>query len=579
MRDFEEDDDQGTGFDRREFGKILVTGVGALSLATVAGAQESQPPAGAAATEKFEEEFDVIIVGAGLSGLIAARELKRSQQFDKMMILEANDHIGGRMIGEEVTVDGHTGYVDLGGQWVGPTQTAMLALLGQLKIEKFISYEKGQSIQSWDPHKSGEETKKTVFDGNVSELYMGECAPPHEFPTDPDGHTLPSCEPLRYPPCSKNADERRIWLKQLLERISVTVPCDEPWNTAHADVLDNKTFQQFLTENYAKDYTQWVPTGAAHIGGSGGFEPDEVSLLHMAWTQHVGPQSETPELWLMKGGAGQIPGILAEQLKAAGGRTKVSIGTTYAATRIAMTDSKDKVAIRVRNPGGETWTYGAKAVIVAIPPPLRQKIDFPDLSKNYVGFMYGSPMGSMSKVHAVYDHAFWRDQCLSGSAAGNLETCEFIADSSSEDGKPGILTSFIAADRNVGLRHATKEQVQELVLRDYAHFFGELALKPKKFFYRNWNNQQWTTGAFTSYTYPGVWTRYGEEGWRKPAGLIFWAGTETSERWPGYFDGAIRAGVRAANEVLTKLHHSLPPPLDPPFPAGPICPEGVIKVP
>lgn len=35
-----------------------------------------------------------------------------------------------------------------------------------------------------------------------------------------------------------------------------------------------------------------------------------------------------------------------------------------------------------------------------------------------------------------------------------------------------------------------------------------------------------------------------------PAGRIHFAGTETAQRWCGYFDGAIEAGERAADEVL-----------------------------
>lgn len=574
MSDFEDDeDDLGSGFDRRQFGKILVAGIGGLSLATVAGAQKSKARA---AAKTGMRDFDVIIVGAGLSGLIAARELQKNArltgQFKRVLILEANDRIGGRMVGEEVTVSTDkgpaTGYIDYGGQWVGPTQTAMQQLLDELHLDLFISYEEGRSIQSWNP-KNGKDVENTVFNGDVSDLYMGECKGPDHFPKDKNGNTLATCSAKLYPPCSGNADERRIWLKELLEKISMTVPCDRPWDAPNHEALDSETFQHFLDRNGAKDYTQWVPTVATHIGGSGGFEPDQASLLHMAWTQRVGPQAETPEKWLIKGGAGQIPDKLELALKDQKNGTPIEVRKSSPVTWIA--NDGDGVLVMVKTGSVET-VYSAKAVIVAIPPPLRQKIDFEGLPAPYVGFMYGSPMGSMSKVHAVYDDAFWREDCLSGSATGNLETCEFIADSSSVDGRPGILTSFIAADRNVGLRHATKEQIQDLVLNDYEHFFGKRARTPKKFFYRNWNNQPWTGGAFTSYVPPGVWTRYGKEGWRKPFGLIFWAGTETSERWPGYFDGAIRAGIRAASEVLATWqvsHGSVP---------DPKCPDKVIKV-
>ena len=40
---------------------------------------------------------------------------------------------------------------------------------------------------------------------------------------------------------------------------------------------------------------------------------------------------------------------------------------------------------------------------------------------------------------------------------------------------------------------------------------------------------------------------------RQPVGRIHWAGTETSDYWNGYMDGAVRSGERAAAEVLAEL--------------------------
>jgi monoamine oxidase len=217
-------------------------------------------------------------------------------------------------------------------------------------------------------------------------------------------------------------------------------------------------------------------------------------------------------------------------------------------------------------------TVAARAVIVAIPPPLRAGIVFtPALPPVHSGFIQRSPMGSMSKVHAVYlDGAFWRDECFSGSAAGNLTrdptdkakttgltTCEFIADSSNCAGKPGILTSFIAGARNVALSGKSCKDVKDLVLQDFAYYFGEKALKPDYFVHFDWNKEKWTGGAFTSYLPPGVWTSYGA-GWREPVGNIFWAGTETSDYWPGYYDGAVRAANLAACAISGREEKDCP---------------------
>jgi monoamine oxidase len=51
---------------------------------------------------------------------------------------------------------------------------------------------------------------------------------------------------------------------------------------------------------------------------------------------------------------------------------------------------------------------------------------------------------------------------------------------------------------------------------------------------------------------PGTWTSVGHA-WREPVGNIAWAGTESSARWAGYYEGAIQAGLDAAQTVQSLL--------------------------
>lgn len=536
-------DKKQSGMDRRQFGKILAAGVGGLTLGMGAGAEaRAEKPPTKSATGKplakaANEVVDVIIVGAGLSGLIAARELKKAGM--SVLIMEANDRIGGRMYGQK-TKDGR-GYVDRGGQWVGETQYEMKGLVAELGITPFLSYENGRSIQLYGNDRSW-------FNGDVSHLLEGDCLPPQDS----------ECKKSDIPNCSSHPEEARIW-GGLLD-ISKTVPPDSPWKTPNAQSLDEITFKQWLIDQKAVDYTNWLPTVQARIGGSGGFEPDEVSLLHMAWTQRVGPQSETPEKWLLCGGAGQIPQLLEKELLEAGHRKdglgKVTIKTGWQVSQIEHHGSTNYVDALMVGYGYEVRTQ-ARAVIVAIPPSLRKKINFtPSLLPAYTEFSEKSPMGSMSKVSVVYKDAFWRKQCLSGSSAGNRPTCEFVADSSSPNGNPGILTSFIAAQRNRDLTGVPDEELKKLVLKDFADYFGDQAKDEsliQEFIPYNWNTKLYTGGAFTTHLGTKVWTTCAEQGWRTRVGNIFWAGTETSDRWPGYFDGAVRAGKRSATEVLDQL--------------------------
>jgi L-amino acid dehydrogenase len=582
MKNPEDDNDETTGsrssLDRRNFGKILVAGVGALTLGPLAGAAAGPQCNLDACTDWLDlaprpelytkddhntpftgtYNVHVVVVGAGLSGLVAARELKKANRNITVLVLEAGDRIGGRMYGRKTNevAGGHSGYVDYGGQWVGPTQYHMQDLVTDLGIEHFDSYEEGRSIQSWNGALSG-------FDGDVSHLLLG-CTPPaaSQYPGFP---VRESCRNAHgdLPDCVHNEADGAAW--RALLNVSNTVPPDRPWATP--GLYDQQTFAAWLKAHDAPDntYRRWLSVLQSHIGGSGGFEPDQVSALHMAWTQKVGPQSETPEKWLLLGGAGQIPKRIADDLiadnKVGNPIWRIVLNAPVSEITQDVKDGALNVVVK-----GSRLTINARTVIVAIPPPLRARIKFslkPDLPEAHTGFAKCSRMGSMSKVHAVYDTAFWRDQCLSGSFAGNLRTgadeypkvCEFIADSSPPGGKPGILTSFIAAGRNRELGN-NESVVKPLVLADYVHFFGEQAGEKhlKDWVYWDWNDKHGTCGAFTTNLAPNVWTSYGEVGWRSSVNeRIFWAGTEASDEWPGYFDGAVKAGVTAALAAVERL--------------------------
>jgi len=485
-------------------GQIVVGSAGASILSTQAS------DAGAAEAQISTRQFDVIVVGAGLSGLIAARTLRQSGK--TVAILEANRRTGGRMVSAKTIANG---VVDLGGQWVGPTQTEMVSLLDELGFARFESYYKGKGVFSWNGRKVAADL---AHDFKDSYIFF-------------EGHQLPfSAEDL----AAANKLRDDFWA------LVATVNPEKPWLTPNADVLDHQTALSWAEGRTNSEAARFFITWLSHVGGNGGFEPGAASILHLAWTQAVSPQWELPETWLINGGAGQVAVKLTQELKKNIYLNKPVIAIKQSGNRVFVYPKKGA-------------PFSGKAVIVAIPPPLRAGIEFtPPLSPQIAGLIQRSPMGNIYKCIAVYPKAFWREQGLNGMGEGNLDTLELTADSSPPSGVPGILASFISADRALELGLVSAEARKAAVLADLESYWGSAAKQPIEYFDVDWENQPWTRGAFTSYLVPGAWTSYGKV-WREPVGRIFWAGTEVSTRWPGYFDGAIRAGKDAVEAALKVL--------------------------
>lgn len=256
-------------------------------------------------------------------------------------------------------------------------------------------------------------------------------------------------------------------------------------------------------------------------------------MLHLAWTQAVAPQREEPETWLVEGGMGQVAQKLAADL-----------GPWLALGAPVTAIEETGPGLRVHHSRGETLE--AKVVVVAIPPPHRLAIRFdPPLPASVRGLLQRSPMGAMVKVLAVYPEAFWRQEGLNGLGLGSLPTLELTADSSPPEGRPGLLAGFIAAERAAHWQRHSEATRRAMVLADLAAYWGPRAAKPLELIVQNWSTEPWSAGGFTSFLIPGAWSAYGAAA-HEGHGPVVWAGTEAAQRWPGYFEGAIEAGLAAA---------------------------------
>lgn len=159
------------------------------------------------------------------------------------------------------------------------------------------------------------------------------------------------------------------------------------------------------------------------------------------------------------------------------------------------------------------------------------------------------PMGSLVKVEAVYPTPFWRSAGLSGQAltAPGLLTGTF--DNSPPDGNPGVLIAFVSGQQARLWTLRKPAERRSAVLASFAAAFGPDALKPTEYFEFDWSSEVDSRGGPVAYTGPGVLLDFGAT-FRTSLGPVHWAGTETSTFWTGYMEGAVRAGERAAREIL-----------------------------
>lgn len=465
---------------------------------------------------------DVLIVGAGLSGLVAARRLQ--QQGLSVQVLEARRRIGGRMVSHTL---GDGAVVDLGGQWGGETHHRFAALLSELAISRTTSYYAGDGIWCW----RGQRTRAPLAARFADSLLFFE----------------PAALQL-------NAAELAATqaLNQAFAALVARINPRQPWRTPEADALDELSVAAWAAQHTSLPLARLPLDWLCRVGGSGGFEPWEASILHLAWTQAVAPQAESPEAWLVDGSAGSVAQRLAADLTA-----KHPGCLQLGAPVQAIAQSGTVVEVSAAGLPEQQ----ARAVIVAVPPPQRLAIRFePALPAAHQALLRRTAMGGMTKILARYERPFWREQGLNGLGIGDLPWLELTADSSPPGGEPAVLASFVAGQRALLLASQPEAQRRAWILQDLATYWGPEAAEPLELVEQAWNNEPWTGGGFTSFLAPGCWSSHarlaaGSDGGPGPSGhgRVVWAGTEASPRWPGYFEGAIEAGERAARAAAELL--------------------------
>lgn len=447
------------------------------------------------------DRADVVIVGAGLAGLVAARELVNART--SVIVLEARDRVGGRLLDHSI---GEGNVIELGGQWIGPTQDRIAALARELEVPTFPTYDEGDHIL----HFGG---KLARYRGIIPRLGVT---------------ALVDIADVRF----------------RFDRMARQVPLDAPWNAKKAEKWDAQTFSSWIGRNV------WTEDGRSsfRIFANAVFaaEPEDFSLLHALFYTHSGNGFDSligthggAQDRRFVGGPQQIAAKLAQQL---GNAVKLS----NPVRRIEQLSDRVRVV-------AERAIVEARLLIVAIPPTLAGRIIYDPALPGYRDQLTQRvPHGSVIKVSALYDTPFWREDDLAGIATCDTGPVKFTFDNSPPGGRPGVLLGYLIGQHARQLGQVSEAERRKVVLDCLLRYFGSNAAAPLAYHEKDWSQDEWTRGCYGAHFPSGVWTQYGPA-LRQPIGRIHWASTETATKWNGYMDGAVESGMRAAAEVLGSL--------------------------
>lgn len=315
-------------------------------------------------TQEAQMEADVIIVGAGLAGLTAARELKQAGW--TVRLLEARERVGGRLKGLDLG-DGKT--ADLGGEYFGDKSTAITQTARSVGVAGFRTYDEGQRITFVHGHRYA---------------YTG-------------------LFPWRIAPATF-ADFGQAVLK--VERLARTVPPEAPWTAPAARKLDSQTFWSWCRRNVATAPAREFLTMATEAAYCA--HPADLSLLHVLYYasasggfRYLLEVSRGIQRYRFETGAHSIPQKLAAQLT-----DEIRLGA------VVQRVEQRPDSVLVSGPG---FRARGRWVVIAIPLTLAGRLVYSPALPGYRDQLtQRMPAGAAIKCLAIYDEPFWRSAGLSG---------------------------------------------------------------------------------------------------------------------------------------------------------------------
>jgi len=448
-------------------------------------------------------ERNVVIIGAGPSGLTAARKLKAAGL--SVAVLEARDRVGGRTWSD--TIDG--AFLEIGGQWISPDQEALSELVEELGLKTFPRYREGESVYIGSDHRA------VRYSGDM------------------------------FPVAESTAQEMERLIALLDELTAKTDPA-APWTHPDARSLDTISFSAWLRQQ-SSDEEACNNIGLFVAGGMLTKPAHSFSTL---------------QALLMASSAGSFSNLVDENFildrRVAGGMQQVS-------ERMAAELGDDVVlgapvrTLRWNAEGpsvtaeADGVTVHARYAIMAVPPNLYSRVSFdPPLPRRQHQMHQHVSLGLVIKVHAVYGKPFWREAGLSGTCFGAHELVQEVYDNTNHEDTRGTLVGFVSDEKADAMFELSADERRQAILESIAGYLGDEALTPEVYYESDWGSEEWTRGAYAASYDLGGLHRYGPDQ-LTPVGPIHWSCSDLAAEGYQHVDGAVRMGAKTAERIIAQF--------------------------